>query len=302
MNTSPSADSLRSRRAGLLYGSFIAEALSLGVHWNYDPADIVRKHGQVVDFIAPGAGSYHPHKQAGDQGHVGDQALRLMAFLHREQHWHAPLFLADWVAMWPDYTDYVDKATKATLANLAAGATLANSGSTSDELAGPARIAPLVAFKAEADEEVLTTAAMEQTMVTHHSPHAIACAEFLARLCRRLIEGAPLVPTLRALAPAWALAAADQVLAAGTADPLGQLGRSCSMSAALPSVIYLVLKHDRDLAAAFIENAMAGGDNCARGLALGMILGAANGVESIPARWMQGLRAAPAIEAFLALR
>ena len=155
MQSSPSADSLKSRRAGLLYGSFIAEALSLGVHWNYDPADIARKHGQVTDFMAPGPGSYHPHKLAGEQGHVGHQALRLMAFLHREQHWHAPMFLTDWAAMWPDYTDYVDKATKATLANLSAGATLANCGSTSDELAGPARIAPLVAFKAEADEEVL---------------------------------------------------------------------------------------------------------------------------------------------------
>lgn len=297
-----SADSLGSRRAGLLYGSFIAEALSLGVHWNYDPADIMARHGQVTDFIAPGAGSYHPHKQAGDQGHVGDQALRLMAFLHREQHWHAPLFLADWAAIWPDYSDYVDKATKATLANLAAGATLANSGSTSDELAGPARIAPLVAFKAEADEEVLTTAAIEQTMVTHHSQSAIECAEFLARLCHRLLEGQPLEATLRALAPAWALAAADQVLAPGTVDPIGQLGRSCSMSAALPSVIHLVLKHDHDVAGAFIENAMAGGDNCARGLALGMILGAAHGMEAIPQRWVEGLRAAPAIEAFLALR
>jgi ADP-ribosylglycohydrolase len=302
MQSSPSADSLKSRRAGLLYGSFIAEALALGVHWNYDPADIARKHGQVTDFMAPGAGSYHPHKLAGEQGHVGDQALRLMAFLHREQHWHAPMFLTDWAAMWPDYTDYVDKATKATLANLAAGATLANCGSTSDELAGPARIAPLVAFKAEADEEVLSTAAIEQTLVTHHSQSAIACAEFLARLMHRLLLGEPLEPTLRALAPAWALAAAEQVLAPGTVDAIGQLGRSCPIPAALPAVIYLVLKHGSHLEAAFIENAMAGGDNCARGLVLGMILGAAYGVEAIPQRWISGLRAAPAIEAFLALR
>lgn len=302
MPNSSSADTLRSRRAGLLYGSFIAEALSLGVHWNYDPADIARMHGLVTEFMAPGANSYHPHKQAGEQGHVGDQALRLMAFLHREQHWHAPFFLTDWAAMWPSYTDYVDKATKATLTNLAAGATLANCGSSSDELAGPARIAPLVAFKAEADEEVLSTVAIEQTMITHHSQAATACADFLARLCRRLLEGKPLVSTVRALAPAWALAAADQVLAHGTVDPIGQLGRSCPIPAALPAVLYLVLKHDRNVEAAFIENAMTGGDNCARGLVLGMILGAAHGVEAIPRRWIEVLRAAPAIEAFLTLR
>jgi len=67
-----------------------------------------------------------PHKQAGEQGHVGDQALRLLTFLQREQAWSAEAFLNDWRAMWPSYTDYVDKATKGTLANLAAGATTAN--------------------------------------------------------------------------------------------------------------------------------------------------------------------------------
>jgi ADP-ribosylglycohydrolase len=36
---------------------------------------------------------------------------------------------------------------------------------------------------------------------------------------------------------------------------------------------------------------MAGGDNCARGLALGILLGAANGISSIPERWVNELNA-----------
>ncbi len=131
-----------SRRRGLLLGAFCAESLSLGVHWIYDPSVIVARHGRVTDYQVPGAGSYHPHKRAGDPGHVGDQALCLLSFLQRARRWDAAAFLQDWQALWPSYTDYVDKATKGTLANLAAGATLANCGAPSDELAGPARLAP----------------------------------------------------------------------------------------------------------------------------------------------------------------
>jgi len=52
------------------------------------------------------------------------------------------------------------------------------------------------------------------------------------------------------------------------------------------------LKHGNNTETAFIENAMAGGDNCARGLALGLIVGAANGFDAIPDRWRLELRAA----------
>jgi len=293
--------SLDSRRAGLLYGSFVAEALSLGVHWIYDPSLIVARHGRVIDFHAPGADSYHPHKKAGDQGHVGDQALRLLAFQQREQAWSAEAFLNDWRAMWPSYTDYVDKATKGTLANLAAGATTANSGAPSDELAGPARIAPLVAMFADRSEGDLVAASIEQTVLTHRSPEAIEAAEFVARASHRLLHGAALAETVRALAPAWALSAAEKALPLSATEAIGQLGRACSLPQALPAVIYLALKHGDNLETAFIENAMAGGDNCARALALGLLLGSAQGVEAIPARWRAGLRAASQLDVFLSI-
>ena len=51
------------------------------------------------------------------------------------------------------------------------------------------------------------------------------------------------------------------------------------------------MKYGDDTETAFIENAMAGGDNCARGLALGILLGAANGLSSIPEHWTDNLKA-----------
>lgn len=288
--------SLSSRLAGMLQGSFIAESISLGVHWIYDPALILKKHGRVTGYLAPGSESYHPHKQAGAQGHAGDQALRLLTFLQREHRWDATAFLSDWQAMWPTYNDYVDKATKGTLANLQAGATAATSGAPSDELAGPARIAPLMAFLADKPESEAVAAAIEQTVITHRSPETIECAEFLARATHRLLHGGELQSVITATAPAWALKAAE---AATDGDAIGQLGRACPIPQALPAVLWLIRHHGQDFATATIENAMAGGDNCARALALGMLLGAAHGLEAIPAAWREGLLAKPLLEEFL---
>ena len=108
---------LTNKQSGLLFGSYCADALSLGVHWIYDTNELAQKHGRVTQYKAPGADSYHPHKQAGDQGHVGDQSLCLLKFLMREKKWSPSDFMDDWLAMWPDYNDYVDGATKTTLAN-----------------------------------------------------------------------------------------------------------------------------------------------------------------------------------------
>jgi ADP-ribosylglycohydrolase len=54
-----------------------------------------------------------------------------------------------------------------------------------------------------------------------------------------------------------------------------------------------------DFETALVENVMAGGDNAARGLALGMVLGAKLGKAAIPGRWLSDLAAAPRLAAFL---
>ncbi|MFT4548526.1 MAG: ADP-ribosylglycohydrolase [Verrucomicrobiales bacterium] len=212
------------RRAGLLFGSFSAEALSLGVHWIYDPDELAQRHGRVIDYKAPGANSYHPHKQAGDQGHVGDQALRLQDFLQREQRWDAASFMDDWIAMWPTYNDYVDKATKTTLANVQNGTGTTDAGSESDELAGPARIAPLVAFLADAPEDEVVQAAVEQTKLTHRSAEAEEAATFLATASYRILHGGSLEDTIRETAPDWTLKAADTALPLHAVEAIAELG------------------------------------------------------------------------------
>ena len=282
---------LKNKKSGLLFGSYCADALSLGVHWIYDSQELAKKHGRVTHYMAPGGDSYHPHKQAGDQGHVGDQSLCLLKFLTRERKWDPSNFMDDWLGMWPDYNDYVDGATKATLANIQNQTDKTQGGSDSVEIAGPARIAPLIVFHTSSSESEMVKAAVEQTMLTHRSKEAEESATFLAKAGYRLIHGANLPDTLNETAPTWALEAANSVLTENAVNAIAKLGPACSISSALPSILYLALKHGDDIKSAFIENAMAGGDNCARGLVLGMLLGAANGISSIPERWVNELNA-----------
>ena len=286
---------LKNKQAGLLFGSFCADALSLGVHWIYDANELAQKHGRVTGYQAPGPDSYHPHKQAGDQGHVGDQALCLLTFLKREKRWDTVAFMDEWLGMWPAYNDYIDGATKTTLGNIQNQTDKTQGGSDSVEIAGPARIAPLVSFLAQGPENEVVQAAIEQTKLTHRSPEAEETASFLAKASYRLIHGARLEDTVRETAPEWALKSANSVLPQNAVDAIAKLGPACSISSALPSVIYLALKHGENTEIALIENAMAGGDNCARGLALGMLLGAANGYTSIPEQWRNDLNGATAL-------
>ena len=290
---------LTNKQSGLLFGSYCADALSLGVHWIYDANELAQKHGRITHYKPPGTDSYHPHKQAGDQGHVGDQALCLLNFLIKEKAWNPSHFMEDWLGMWPDYNDYVDGATKTTLAHVQNQTDKTQGGSDSVEIAGSARIAPLIAFLSNSSEEEVVRASVEQTMLTHRSKEAEESAIFLAKSGYQLIHGANLLDTLNETAPEWALKKTNSVLSENTVDAITKLGPACSISSALPSVLYLAMKYGDDTENAFIENAMAGGDNCARGLALGILLGAANGLSSIPEHWVENLNSRAVLDQLL---
>jgi ADP-ribosylglycohydrolase len=54
------------------------------------------------------------------------------------------------------------------------------------------------------------------------------------------------------------------------------------------------------LKTALIENVMAGGDSAARGMAVGMILGAHLGKEAIPDDWLRDMKSSNRIVELLA--
>ena len=153
--------------------SLVGDALSLGVHWEYNPEHILKTHGRVNTFLAPKPGSYHGGKSAGDFTHMGDQTMVLLESVVQSGGFDLQDFARRWRDMFKSYSGYVDQATRKTLQNFDGGASPQTSGADSNELAGAVRMAPL--FCALHDKpELLLQAAHEQTAMTHNNPAALA--------------------------------------------------------------------------------------------------------------------------------
>ena len=288
------------RLAGIVYGSLVADSLALGAHWIYDQEEIRSTFGRVTDLLAPLPDSYHPKKSRGEQTHYGDQAIVLMETLRQHGDFNRALFTAAWTNLWVEYPDYFDHATKETLAT--------GSASHSEELGGAARIAPLIARMADRPLEDIIGAAREQTAVTHNSPIALDAAEFIVRIIRAIFEGATIERAIKiaavtkyaVISPSHYLFQVDETRDLETGEALERIGLSCPAAKGLPAVLVLLDRYAHDPEAGLIENVMAGGDSAARGLVLGMILGAYHGKGAVEERWVEGLKSAPRIEAFLA--
>ena len=104
-------------------------------------------------------------------------------------------------------------------------------------------------------------------MLTHQPKESLESPTFIA-----LAGYLPyLLDTLNETAPERGLKKANSMLSENTADAISKLGRTFSISSAFPSILYLAMKYDNDIETAFIENAMAAGDNFGLGLALGIL-------------------------------
>ncbi len=293
------------RIAGMVWGSLVADALALGAHWEYDQEALLQKFGRVDHFLPPRPDSYHPKKAAGAQTHLGDQTLVLLDSVSAVGGFSLEDFSDRWLAMWSGYPDYVDHATKETLGRLGTGVGRSEEGSK--ELGGPARLSPLLASMATAPLDAVVMAARAQTGLTHGSALAGDVAEFLVRVVAEVWTGAHPRAAVKSaesanyaeldLAEMTRKVAETNSMEAGAAA--SSLGLGCPIPSALPVVLMLLDRFADDFELALVENVMAGGDSAARGLVLGMILGAHHGVDSIPNAWREELIARDRVAAFL---
>jgi ADP-ribosylglycohydrolase len=288
---------MQDRRRALVIASFVADSLALGAHWIYDTERIQKEFGRVDRLLKPLPGSYHPTKERGDFTHYGDQAMVLLESVAARGTFEAEDFSKRWQALFTDYKEYIDQATKATLQNYAGGKKALDAGSSSSDLAGASRIAPIVCLYAQ-DLDRLVSAAREQTVMTHRHPLVADSAEFFSRVCWKILQG----DELRA-------AVDDVVHSRYKASPLNEwvqrgleskgeesvtaikrFGQSCHVDEAFPGIIHLILRYENDLKEALIQSVMAGGDSAARGMTVGMVLGAYLGTEALPSEWISGLK------------
>merc|ERR1711988_435683 len=73
----------------------------------------------------------------------------------------------------------------------------------------------------------------------------------------------------------------------GKSEPI-KVGKASPTEGTLPGSIYFIVKYMDSFEDAVKANAMVGGDNASRAVAIGMVLGACHGVESIPAELGKG--------------
>jgi ADP-ribosylglycohydrolase len=250
--------------------------------------------------------SFHPTKGKGDFTHYGDQMLLLLEDIAAARGFTLDHFAGAWQSFFSTYDGYFDHATKDTLENFKNGASPHDSGSQSTELAGAARISPLLYFY-RGNEGGWLPAVRAQTLMTHNQEDVVKSAIFFSDVTRRVLAGQ--TPSAAVLEAAQTCQGQRNIISwvnlgkesrdRDTRQAIAGFGQQCATAAAFPGVIHLVLKYENDLKTALVENVMAGGDSAARGMLAGMILGAHGGHSAIPGHWLSEMRAYPRITELL---
>jgi ADP-ribosylglycohydrolase len=286
--------------------SFIADALSLGAHWIYDQKKIKAEFGRIDNITAPLADSFHPTKSAGEFTHYGDQTLVLLESIAAKGTFDLDHFARSWQALFADHSGYRDKATNITLANFQKNSDPTVAGSSSTDLGGASRIAPLV-YRYYQDQDQLQKSIREQTRMTHSNELVLDCALFFAMVTCKTILGVSPIDAVQQTAddffddnPLFMLV--QKGLASrkeDTSETILHFGQMCDGNAAFPGAIHLISKYPDRLSYALRENIMAGGDSAARGMLVGMVLGAYQGMPAIPSDWLATMKACSKIDHLL---
>ncbi len=288
---------MHDKAEAMVLASFAADSLALGAHWIYDTGEIDRRFGRVEGLLKPLENSYHATKDLGEFTHYGDQMLVLLESIVESSGFDIDDFALRWRELFKTYNGYVDKATRATLANFASGKTPKESGSSSSDLAGAARIAPLV-YRYRNDLGELLSSVKTQTAMTHNNPSVIDASDFFARVIWKVLEGETPLSAIRdvreerfsqSLLGQWTAKGVESARG-DTRSAILKFGQSCDIEHAFPSVVHLIGKYEGNLSEALVENVMAGGDSAARGMVVGMVLGAHLGFGAIPVEWLSGLK------------
>jgi len=281
----------------MVLAAFAADALALGAHWIYDTASISKRFGRIEAFLKPGPDSYHPTKEKGAFTHYGDQTLVLLESLAAKHGFDLSDFSTRWRALFENYTGYVDNATRITLSMVASGNGHEDPGSPSDDLAGASRIAPLV-YACRNDLDTLLQCAKAQTRMTHSDPLTVESALFFARVAYLVLHGTSPAEAMKQVAQEYFSASPiSDWVAAGLASKgrdsipsIAAFGQTCHTPEAFPGAVHLIARYQSDLKEALIQSVMAGGDSAARGMIVGMVLGAWLGPEALPQPWLDALQ------------
>jgi len=328
---SAGAPTQESRISGNFFGALVADALTLGSHYEYDAKVIKQAYaGTISKYMAPGEAmggsthgigwgrrNYHPGQKAGDQTDYGEYNVLVLEHLAKRKDKEGPINLNKLVPYWkerlesPSWGAWKCTQTKQALQQVSQGVSPDRLGGGSNAMAVRHAAAHGV-FSVEED----VVSAARTVMFTHKNSEALGGGEFFARVTHKIIhDGMTPRQAIDAAAKKmgrWYVDKANQGIAkfeeatdpskplskeefvddlaatsmarlwdVGKSEPI-KVGKASPTEGTLPTSVYLILKYQDDFVGGVKANAMIGGDNASRSIAVGMVLGAWNGVEAIP--------------------
>lgn len=288
----------------------------------YSPGEAT---GGATHGVGWGERNYHPGKSAGGTTDNGDYNILVLEYLARCSGNPPEFEVASLIPHWKErlennWGSWICTMTRETYGQAAQGVAVENLGGMSNAMA-----IRHVAAHASYDDEDLLVEVARKAMFTHRAEEALGGGEFFARVTHRVIQGAHPRKAISEVADLMdgffqdkalqGIAKADEVLNGesplakelfcddlaltsmarlwdvGRSEPI-KVGKASPTEGTLPGSVYLILKYvdeDEGLKKALQANAMIGGDNASRAIAIGMVLGAYFGIEAIPQPWLDGL-------------
>eukprot|EP00927_Polykrikos_kofoidii_P046902 TRINITY_DN4100_c0_g1_i1.p1 TRINITY_DN4100_c0_g1~~TRINITY_DN4100_c0_g1_i1.p1 ORF type:complete len:387 (+),score=62.92 TRINITY_DN4100_c0_g1_i1:90-1250(+) len=283
--------------------------------------------GGETHGVGWGARNFHngnnvgPAKKAGECTDYGDYNILMLEHLAATADEPRRVNLEELVPLWMSalkhWRSWICTQTRQTYQQVASGMPLRDIGGMSNAMA--LRSAAAYGYFDTEDDVALAARTM---MFTHREQTALDGGEFFARVAFRVLNG-PLPPRAaieqvaeqsspfiqekvkqaldkvdEATNPEsplnsepfvddLALTSMARLWDVGRSEPI-KVGKASPTEGVLPGSIYFIVKYG-DLYEASRANAMVGGDSASRAVAIGMVLGAMQGLDGIPTRLRDSL-------------
>jgi len=327
----PTTDQLK----GAYFGALVADALTLGSHYEYDAVKIKKAYGgDITKFLAPGEQmggqthgvgwgqrNYHPGTVAGDQTDYGEYNVLILEYLAGKKGGDKAFSVQELLPQWSrrlqnNWKQWVCTQTRQAFQVYSEGGSEHQLGGHSNAMA--LRFASAFAYY-DTEQQVVDAALKAQ--FTHAESTARAGCVFFAKVTWRVLHGMELEEAVQDVAKEsdsfiqkkvkqaiekvkeatdpnsplskeafvddLALTSMARLWDVGKSEPI-KVGKASPTEGTLPGSLYFILKY-KDFKKAAVANAMVGGDNASRSIAVGMVLGAKAGQAGIPQEWKDTL-------------
>lgn len=281
--------------------------------------------GGQTHGIGWGERNYHPGKKAGGTTDYGDYNILVLEHLSKLAKQNEVFTLESLIPHWMhrfenNWGSWICTMTKETYSQIKQNTPLSQVGGFSNAMA----IRHVSAYACFDNEDSIAHFSRE-VMFTHRNAEALDGGEFFARVTFKVLHGMDIQEAIAdtavkssqfiqskvqiAIAKVaeeadkgsslhgekfsddLALTSMAKLWDVGRSEPI-RVGKASPTEGTLPGSIYIILKYSQQkdaLNKALVANAMIGGDNASRAIAIGMVLGAKYGVSSLNQEWLKSL-------------